>query len=245
MVESIRVNGQEIPILVRPSPTAPGRYQIAYGRRRVRATKKLAIPVRALVKQLTDEQLVIAQGTENLVRQDLSFIEKALFARRLEDAGYERSTIMAALSTEKGDLSRYISVARMLPEKLVEAIGPAPKAGRARWLALAERLEKASALSTADQVLQREQFIEADSDGRFALVFEALRVDTARRRGGARFWTTPQGKKAARIERANGRTVISFEEKLVPDFAAYLEARLDELFRDFANQKEEEPDDQA
>ena len=43
----------------------------------------------------------------------------------------------------------------------------------------------------------------------------------------------------ARIERANGRTIISFEEKHVPEFAAYLEDRLDELYRQFVNQTEE------
>lgn len=239
LVGNIAANGQEVPILVRPSAEVEGRYQIAYGRPRLRAAAKLGIPVKALVRQLDDAQLVIAQGTENLVRQDLSYIEKALFARRLEDAGYDRSTIMAALATDKSDLSRYISVARSLPERMVEAIGPAPKAGRPRWVLLAERLEKPAALAAAEQALAHPDFTTADSDARFAMVLRALQA-TPKRRSNVRVWHDPRGKKAARIERGNGRTTISFEEKHVPEFAAFVEARLDALFREFAEQEREE-----
>ena len=42
-----------------------------------------------LFESLTDEQLVVAQGQENSARTDLSFIEKALFAARLEEYGYD------------------------------------------------------------------------------------------------------------------------------------------------------------
>lgn len=239
LVESMRAHGQKVPILVRPHPTTAGRYQIAYGRRRLRGAANLGAKVKALVLELTDEELVIAQGLENGPRADLSWIEKALYARRLEDAGHDRSTIMAALSTDKADLSRYISIARMIPVTLIEAIGPAPKAGRPRWAALAERLEKPAAQVAAGQVLERPEFQDADSDARFAMVFEALRAAPARRRGTVSVWLNPNGKKAARIERANGRTTISFEEKHVPEFAAFLEDRLDELYREFATQKEE------
>ena len=89
LVESIRENGQQVPILVRPQPSAPGRFQVAYGRRRLRAAAFLKRNVRAIVQTLTDNELVIAQGKENLDRQDLSYIEKAQFARRLEDNGYD------------------------------------------------------------------------------------------------------------------------------------------------------------
>ena len=98
--------------------------------------------MKAIVRQLTDEEVVVAQGRENLDRADLSFIERALFARRLEDSGYERSVIMAALSTDKSDLSRYIAIARRVPEELARQIGPAMKAGRARWAALVEALAR-------------------------------------------------------------------------------------------------------
>src|SRR5690606_16907976 len=66
--DSIEANGQQIPILVRPSPTAEGRYQVAYGRRRLRVAAELGREVRAIIQALTDAELVVAQGRENLDR---------------------------------------------------------------------------------------------------------------------------------------------------------------------------------
>ena len=39
--DSIREHGQQVPMLVRPHPHREGRYQIAYGRRRLRAVAEL------------------------------------------------------------------------------------------------------------------------------------------------------------------------------------------------------------
>lgn len=172
LVESIRGSGQQVPILVRPNPASSARYQIAYGRRRMRAAAKLGAKVRAIVREMTDAELVIAQGKENLDRKDLSFIEKAMFARQLEEQGFERPVIMAALSTDKGDLSRYITVAKTIPQDVVEAIGPASKAGRARWIALGEKLSTGSA--PVKRTLHSAEFRALDSDARFAMLFNAL-----------------------------------------------------------------------
>ena len=139
---SIAEHGQQVPILVRPSSQTEGRYQVAYGHRRLEALQRLGRPVKAIVKHLTDEQLVVAQGRENLERRDLSFIERALFAARLEDHGFARSALTAALAVHKGNLSTMISVARSVPEELIVAIGPAPKVGRPRWEQLAESSNK-------------------------------------------------------------------------------------------------------
>ena len=86
LTTSIEQEGQKVPIQVRPHPSAPGRYQIAFGHRRWRVMSGLGRPVRALVLNLTDEQLAIAQGIENSARQDLTWIERALFAARMEKA---------------------------------------------------------------------------------------------------------------------------------------------------------------
>ena len=133
LVDSIKEHGQQVPVLVRPHPHKEGRYQIAYGRRRLKAIAELGGRVRAVVKQLTDQQLVVAQGQENSARTDLSFIERALFAARLEEGGYDRETIMAALSVDKTGLSRLISSAVKIPRDIIEAIGRGAE-GRARSL---------------------------------------------------------------------------------------------------------------
>ncbi|MGE3993443.1 plasmid partitioning protein RepB [Pseudorhodoplanes sp.] len=236
LVASIEQNGQQVPILVRPSPSVEGRYQIAYGRRRLRALVQLGQPVKAIVRELSDDEVVVAQGRENLDRADLSFIERALFAKRLEDAGYERSVIMSALSTDKADLSRYIAIARRVPEELAKQIGPAVKAGRARWSALVEALAKPKAAAKVDDMLASDQFRSADSDTRFTLVFGAVAPSVERSVKGET-WSTPEGRRAARVERRGTQTAITFDEKRVPEFAAFVAERLDALYAEFANEQ--------
>ncbi len=113
-------------MLVRPNPDQSGRYQLAYGHRRVAALKQLGVKVKSFIRDLSDDELIIAQGNENLERKDL-FIEKALFARRLEERGTTRAVIMATFGTSsRGVLSEMIALARKLPEELIQAIGAAP-----------------------------------------------------------------------------------------------------------------------
>ncbi len=135
---------------------APG-IRVVYGHRRVQACLALQRPVRAVVKALTDAQLVVAQGQENSARKDLSYIERALFAMRLSDRGFDREVIMAALGLSKSHLSTLLSVGRRIPVPLIEAIGPAPKAGEPRWSALAERLEQ-DAAGVAARVVATQRF---------------------------------------------------------------------------------------
>lgn len=236
--QSISEHGQQVPILVRPSPGREGRYQIAYGRRRLRAVEELGREVKAIVRALSDEDLVIAQGRENLDRADLSFIEKALFAKHLEEAGYERQIIMAALSTDKADLSRYIAVARRIPEVLARQIGPAFKVGRSRWIKLAEYLDRPDADEAIEAISHTDRFRQASSDERFSLVLDAI-SPPLKKPTKAQVWSGPQGKASARIVRQSGQTSITFDEKHVPQFATYVAGRLDALYKEFSQSKEE------
>lgn len=240
LVESMKVSGQQVPILVRPHPESLGRYQVAYGHRRLRAAAKLGIKIRAVVRNLTNNELVVAQGKENLDRHDLSYIEKALFARRLEDQGFERGVIVAALSTDKSDLSRYIAVARMIPEPLLQLIGPANKAGRARWTALAERLGHPRAEKVVGDVLASDAFQRLDSNARFQTLFEALSKAERKPKAKARIWTTRTGQKGARIVALSDRTIVTIDESRLPAFGAFIVECLDELYDKFLAGTQEE-----
>lgn len=176
LARSIGEYGQQVPVLVRPHPEQDGRYQIVYGRRRVLAMRALGQPVKALVRDLDDRALVLAQGQENTARRDLSFIEKVNFARQLQDAGYDRKVICDALSVDKTLASRMLSVAGRLPPALIEAIGAAPSVGRDRWLALADLVEAGGDGAVAAAVGD-------GSDARFQAVWDHL---TAKPAHGAR-----------------------------------------------------------
>lgn len=174
LVESIRESGQQVPILVRPHPTEEGRYQTAYGHRRLEAARRLSIPVQAVVRALSDDALVLAQGKENAERRNLTFIERALFARTLIARGFERKVAGEALAVEKSELSRLLQVADAVPEHVVRAIGPAPKAGRDRWMALGALLATEAGRAKAQEEIGFRRFAEADSDKRFQFVFNRL-----------------------------------------------------------------------
>ncbi|MFC5423152.1 plasmid partitioning protein RepB [Bosea eneae] len=232
LVASIREHGQQVPILVRPHPDHEGRYQIAYGRRRLRALKELGQTVRAIVKPLSNEQLVVAQGQENSARTDLSFIEKALFAARLEEGGFDRETIMAALSVDKSGLSRLISSAVRIPNDIIEAIGPAPKAGRDRWIELSARLDGAAAIEKARKAMAAAQFSTLSSDERFSKIFEGAAPKKAKAVRPT-IWRSDDGLRIASIRDDPKALTVTIDKKVAADFGAYLVETIPEIYAAF------------
>jgi ParB family chromosome partitioning protein len=232
LVDSIREHGQQVPVLVRPHPKKEGRYQIAYGRRRLRAIAELGRHVRAVVKQLTDQQLVVAQGQENSARTDLSFIEKALFAARLEEGGFDRETIMAALSVDKTGLSRLISSAVKIPRDIIEAIGSAPRAGRDRWIELATWLENATAAAAARRLIESDGFARKDSDERFNAVTNAAAPKPAKAPRPA-VWKAEDGTRVAHIKEDERSVTLAIDKKAAGEFGAYLVEQLPEIYAAF------------
>jgi len=221
--------GQQIPILVRPRADASGRYQAAYGHRRVSALRALGRPVRAIVRELSDEELVVAQGKENTDRKDLSFIERALFAARLEDRGFSRTALMSALSVQKAALSTMISLARDLPEELIVAIGAAPKSGRPRWEQLAAVVKQGDAKWR--EAISDPNFPAAPSEARFERVLKAL----VRRpkKPATHVVKADDGKQVARVERAKDQIRLTIDNRHAPDFGAYLVDQLPEIYAAF------------
>jgi ParB family transcriptional regulator, chromosome partitioning protein len=238
LTRSIEQHGQQVPILVRPHPERIGRYQIAYGRRRLRAVAQLGRKARAIVKALSDQQLVVAQGQENSARTDLSFIEKARFAAKLESGGFDRETIMAALSVDKTGLSRLISAAVRIPPEIIETIGPAPKAGRDRWLELSARLEPKGALELARSHLAAPDVAARSSDERFNKLFEALAPKKSKAARAA-IWRTLDGKGVARIRDDERHVAVLIDKKIAPAFGVYLVENLPEIYAAFKRRAEE------
>lgn len=232
--QSLADSGQQVPILVRPHPAAPGRYQAAYGHRRMAACAELGLTVKAVVNALTDDALIIAQGRENTERRDLSFIELALFAHRLEQAGHPRSLITASLGIDKADLSRFIAVARAVPEDIIRQIGPAPKAGRSRWMLLADALKDRAGRARAGRAADDEAFMKADSDRRFAIVLTAAtEPKSAPERAMRPLVVGPKGTAIAAFQRGASETRIVFDQGQEPDFAAFVADQIPALYERF------------
>jgi ParB family chromosome partitioning protein len=165
--QSIADHGQQVPVLVRPHPQTPGRFQIVFGRRRVLALRDLGQLVKALIRDLSDQELVLAQGQENTARRDLSFIEKVNFARQLQEHGYDRKVICDALTVDKTQVSRMLSLAEQIPPDVIATIGAAPGIGRDRWMAFADMLGKSGADGAEIQAMINLNVTGPGSDARF------------------------------------------------------------------------------
>lgn len=237
LTEQIRGQGQQVPILVRPHPSQSGRYQVAYGHRRLAAVKALGTTVRAVIRELTNDQLVISQGQENNARTDLTYIEKCLFAWKLEIAEFSRETIMAALNVDKTVLSRMISLVLRLPEGMGEAIGAAPSIGRQRWNELADMLVEPSKSNKAKKLIKEPSFEALSSDDRFVRIYEGLKASVAKKAPKAR--TVKVGLVSVQISETDNKLSLAFDKRHEPGFASYVEAQLNRLLDEYKGSKTE------
>ena len=152
LAESIRKHGQQVPIMVRPS-AQPDRYRIIYGRRRLAAIRKVGGTVKAIVRTLDDDASLIAQGQENNLRLDPSFIEKSLFIKEMQESGYKPGVIQDALGLTRQGVSNHRVVIEQLPDGLVQLIGPAHGIGRRQWGDLAALSVKVDLVDIAKEAL--------------------------------------------------------------------------------------------
>ena len=247
---AIEAEGQNSPILVRPHPKMAGRYQVAFGHRRLKVAQELGRPVKAIVRTLTDQELILAQGQENSARADLSFIERARFARRLEDMGYGREVIMSALAVDKAMVSRMISVTAKIPSVIIDAIGPAPGTGRDRWMDLANRFAEDGKGTACSALLESKPFQDADSDARFMLILicvlssalaSAERIDKKERpspRQDIQQWG-PSVENARIVKLTHNARVmtLSIDRHFAPGFGEFLLSQMDSLYEEYSAAK--------
>ncbi|HEV7251335.1 MAG TPA: plasmid partitioning protein RepB [Shinella sp.] len=239
LVDSMRDSGQQVPILVRPAPVADGggegRYQVAYGHRRLKAARRLGQKVKAIVRALSDEELVLAQGKENAERRNLTFIERALFAQALVARGFERRLVGDALAVQKSELSRLLQVADSVPIRFVREIGPAPKAGRERWMALSAIFENGNGaeIEKATDEVASEQFRRVGSDERFQKLFDRLTHRAPKAAPAVEEIHRADGGLLAKVERKGRAVRIAFPPDVDPAFIARLTARLEEDYSTF------------
>lgn len=238
--QSIETEGQKVPIQIRRHPASPGRYQIVYGHRRWLAAKQTGKPVRAIEVEISDLDLVLAQGIENASRQDLTWIERALFASRMDDAGIKPRHIYAALSIEDAELARMRNVYRTIPADIIEAIGRAPKVGRPRWLDLAKTVagdpERLDALRAA---ADWKGDAAETSDQRFQRALNAIKPVSSGRREPIPI-ADRSGTKLGALLVSSKEVRISAEGSLGIEFLKFVEAELPALTERFAHLRENE-----
>ena len=235
---SIEAEGQKVPIQVRRHPSSAGRYQIVYGHRRWRAAKELGRSVRALEVDISDLDLVVAQGIENASRQDLTWIERTLFASRMDDAGIKARNIYAALSIADAELARMRGVYRTIPADVIEAIGRAPKVGRPRWIEFAKTIASdPGSLALVRQVLSQGTNGAAVSDQRFQRAFEAIKPSSPPRENGSDLLDST-GTKLGAWKISAKEIRIAADGPLGQDFVKFVGKELPALIERFSRENE-------
>lgn len=250
LAEAIRKHGQIVPIMVRPLPDQPDRYQIIYGRRRLAAIRSLGdVPtIKAIVRQFKDEDAIIAQGQENNLRLDPSYIEKALFARSLQAQNFDITTISEALNIDRYSVSKFIKAAEDAGDDIIGLIGPAHDIGRRPWRELGD-LVLATGFDSVDIVAKAVENLP-DSNDRFRAALDALKaavlqgsispapaveekVKPIKAISARAFRLVGQPDAPQLAYRGSSKQIaLSFERKVNEEFSNWLDQHIDEIAAD-------------
>jgi ParB family chromosome partitioning protein len=149
-------------------------------------------------------------------------------------------------------MTRYLAVARGVPRPLAQAIGPAPRAGRPRWMELAALLAADDDAAEAAVALARSPDVQsAPSDRRFDIVLSALRRRTAATAPGGSEgvpWAPvlgPGGDAVIKLEPLAAGTRLTVLEQAAPGLSAFLVARLPALLAEFLKDRRRPGPDRA
>lgn len=130
LAASIQANGLLQPLVVRPAPDGARHFQLIAGERRFRAVKRLGwteAPV--IVREASDETLLVLALVENLQREALSALEEAEGYVALGDRfGLSHSEIARAVGKDRSTVANLVrllnlpaSVRRLLQEGAITA----------------------------------------------------------------------------------------------------------------------------
>ena len=133
--ESLRSNGLLQPVTVRPAPKGKG-FELIAGERRLRAATNLGwTEIPAVVKEMTDQEVLTLALVENLQRSDLNPIEEAEgYDQLIRDFGYTQQTVADLVGKDRSTVANVLRILH-LPEPVRALIQDGQlSAGQARPL---------------------------------------------------------------------------------------------------------------
>lgn len=110
LTDSLRAHGIIQPLIVRPHPSRPDRYQIVAGERRWRAAQAARIhEIPVLVRDLDDTEVLEVALIENIQRSDLNALEEAAAYRQLmERFGHTQEKLAEALGKSRSHIANLL-----------------------------------------------------------------------------------------------------------------------------------------
>ena len=120
LAQSIKENGVIQPIIVRQSPVIG--YEILAGERRYRASLLAGLrSIPAVVKQLSDQEMMVQSIIENLQRENLNPIEEARAYESLVEKGFTHSEFADKMGKSRPYISNSIRLLS-LPEPILSEV---------------------------------------------------------------------------------------------------------------------------
>ena len=179
---SIRQKGIVQPILLRPNPNKPSRYQLVAGERRWRAAQLAKIhQVPAIIRDLTDAECYEIALIENIQRSDLSVIEESQgYQKLLENNRYTQEQLSDIIGKSRSHIANLLrllllpkSVQNLLLDRKITMGQVRPLIGHDQAEALAKmivekglsaRQVEALAKQPAGQAVQKSKPLEKSAD---------------------------------------------------------------------------------
>lgn len=120
LAASIAARGVIQPVIVRPMPGTAGRYQLVAGERRWRAAQRAQIhDIPAIVRLLSDREVMALALIENLQREDLNAIEEARAYHRLaQGEGMSQAEIARMVDKSRSHIANHQRLLS-LPEPVI------------------------------------------------------------------------------------------------------------------------------
>lgn len=152
LADSMREHGLVQPLLVRPD--ASGNYELVAGERRWRAAALCQLEtVPVIVRELTDEKVLVFALVENLQREDLNIVEEAeAYGRLCEEFNFTHEQIGLILGKARSTVTNLLRLRELLPRVLVHLREGDIEVGHAKLLV---GLPKEKQLAMAHQIVKR------------------------------------------------------------------------------------------
>ena len=162
LVSDISLNGQLLPIKVRPHPELEDVYVLIYGARRLEAIKNIggSLKIKAYIdREISEEDAIKAQFSENSGRKDYTYLERCLHILELEErfAGQlERMELTQLVRIRPNRYSEMKTISYALGKDILIALGDAKGAGRP----ICEELAKLVVEATKSEEISREDIVD-------------------------------------------------------------------------------------
>ncbi|TFC74076.1 ParB/RepB/Spo0J family partition protein [Cryobacterium sp. TMS1-20-1] len=161
LVHSIREVGVLQPIVVRPLPDEPGKYELVMGERRLRATKEVGLDIiPAVVRDTADVDMLRDALLENLHRAQLNPLEEAsAYQQLLADFGITQEELASRIGRSRPQITNTLRLLKLPEPVQLRVAAGVLSAGHAR--AILSVGDPAGMLRLADKIVEEDLSVRA------------------------------------------------------------------------------------